>query len=124
MTKNTRITLSLGLILASSTLHADTLPALGSKGGGMLLPEGKLKMVYKYIEFERNSMFDGSSEVTNKENLDAKAKVNVLILNYGVSKNLNIAVAVPHKQIEVTAKLGQNRVAIDNYLSTQSQTRL
>lgn len=41
MTKNTRITLSLGLILASSTLHADTLPALGSKGGGVLLPEGK-----------------------------------------------------------------------------------
>ena len=114
MTKSKTITLSLGLIIACSTLQADTIPSLGSKGGGMLLPEGKLKMLYKHIEFERNSMFDGSSEVTNKEKLNAKANVNVLVLNYGLSSSMNIAIAVPHKQIEATAKLGANDVAIDN----------
>ena len=114
MTKSKITILTLGIIVASGTLQADTIPALGSKGGGILLPEGKLKMVYKHIEFERNSMFDGSSEVTNKEKLDAKANVNVLVLNYGLSSSMNIAVAVPHKQIEATAKLGTNNVAIDN----------
>jgi len=114
MTKGKITTLTLSLIVACSTLQADTIPALSSKGGGMLLPKGKLKMVYKHIEFDRNSMFDGSSEVTNKETLDAKANVNVLVLNYGLSNSMNIAVAVPHKQIEATAKLGNNDVAIDN----------
>jgi len=114
MTKSKITILTLGIIVASGTLQADTIPTLGSKGGGILLPEEKLKMVYKHIEFERNSMFDGSSEVTNKEKLDAKANVNVLVLNYGLSSSMNIAVAVPHKQIEATAKLGTNNVAIDN----------
>ena len=106
--------LSLGLILASTTLQADTIPTLDSKGGGMLLPEGKLKMIYKHIAFERTDMFDGSSEINNKEQLNAKVNVNVLVLNYGVSDSLNVAIAVPHKQIEATAKLGKHSVAIDN----------
>ena len=54
MTKSKITTLTLSLIVASSILQADTIPALGSKGGGMLLPKGKLKMIYKHIEFERN----------------------------------------------------------------------
>ena len=62
-------TLYLGLIVACNILHADTIPALNSQCGGMLLPKGKLKMIYKHIEFERNSMFDGSSEVPNKESV-------------------------------------------------------
>jgi len=49
----------------------------------------------KYIHFDRNSMFDGSSEVPNKEQLDATANVNVIVLNYGVTDNFNIALITP-----------------------------
>ena len=114
MITNKITALSLGLILGYTTLGADVIPGINSKAGGMLLPEGKTKMLYKYMHFERNSMFDGSSEVTNKEQLDAAANINVLVLAYGVSENFNIALAVPHKGIEATAKLGPNDVAIDN----------
>jgi hypothetical protein len=106
--------LSLGVIMGMTQLYADVIPGINSKGGGMLLPEGKLKMVYKYIHFDRNSMFDGSSEVPNKEQLDATANANVLVLNYGVTDNFNIALITPYKDLEATAKLGPNNVAIDN----------
>ena len=106
--------LSLGLIINSTQLPADVIPGINAKGGGMLLPEGKLKIVNKYIHFDRNSMFDGSSKVPNLQQLNATANVNVLALNYGVTNILNIALAVPYKHIEATATLGMNNVAIDN----------
>ena len=114
MIKNKITALSLGLILGYTNLSADVIPGINSKAGGMLLPEGKTKMFYRYMHFDRNSMFDGSSEVPNKEQLDATANINILVLAYGVSDKLNIALAVPHKSIEATAKLGPNDVAIDN----------
>jgi len=106
--------LTLGVMMGATQLSADVIPGINSKGGGILLPEGKLKLVYKYINFDRNSMFDGSNEVPNKEQLDATANINLLVLNYGVTNDFNIALAVPHKSIEATAKLGMNDVAIDN----------
>jgi len=106
--------LALCILMGTTQLSADVIPGINSKGGGMLLPEGKLKLVYKYINFDRNSMFDGSNEVPNKEQLDATANINLFVLNYGVTHNFNIALAVPHKSIEATAKLGMNDVAIDN----------
>lgn len=114
MIKNKITTLSLGLILGYTNLSADVIPGINSKAGGMLLPEGKTKMFYRYMHFERNSMFDGSSEVPNKEQLDATANINILVLAYGISDDLNIVLAVPHKSIEAAAKLGPNDVAIDN----------
>lgn len=107
-------TLALSIIIGGNILSADTIPAINTKGGGMLLPEGKLQMIYKYINFDRNSMFNGSNEVPNVQQLDATAHVNLFVLNYGVSNNLNISLALPHKQLEATAKLGPNSVAIDN----------
>lgn len=63
---------------------------------------------------KRNSMFDGTKEVTNKEHLDATANVTLFVLRYGISKNFDVRVALPYKQINATAKLGPNDVAIDN----------
>lgn len=114
MIKNKITALSLGFFLGYTNLSAEIIPGINSKGGGILLPEGKLKMVYKYMHFDRNSMFDGSSEVPNLEQLDATVNINLLVLNYGISDAFNIALAVPHKHIEATAKLGPNDVAIDN----------
>ncbi len=108
------IALSLGFIFGYINLNADTIPGINSKGGGMLLPKGKIKMVYKTIYFERNNMFDGSSEVPNKQQLDARANINLLVLSYGIFDDFNVALALFHKDIEATAKLGQNNVAIDN----------
>ena len=62
-------------------------------------------------------MFDGSSEVPNKEQLDATANVNVIVLNYGVTDNFNIALITPYKDLEATAKLGPNNVAIHKYIT-------
>jgi len=67
MIKNKITALSLGFILGYTNLSADVIPGINSKAGGMLLPEGKTKMFYRYMHFDRNSMFDGSSEVPNKE---------------------------------------------------------
>jgi hypothetical protein len=108
------VLLSLGVMANATQLGADVIPGIASKGGGMLLPEGKLKMVYKYMHFDRNSMFDGSNEVSNKERLDATANVNMLVLNYGVTDNFNIALITPYKDLKASAKLGPNDVAIDN----------
>ena len=113
--KTIKITLlSLGVLMGTTQLYADVIPGINSKGGGMLLPEGKLKVAYKYMNFDRNSMFDGSNEVPNKEQLNATANINILMLKYGISSDFNIALIAPHKNLEATAKLGPNNVAIDN----------
>jgi hypothetical protein len=63
--------LTLGLILGYINLNADVIPGINSKAGAMLLPEGKTKMFYKYMHFDRNNMYDGSSQVPNLKQLDA-----------------------------------------------------
>ncbi|WP_286337577.1 transporter [Hydrogenimonas cancrithermarum] len=95
-------------------MHAQVIPGINSKAGAMVVPEGKVVIGLKRIYFKRESMFDGTDEVTNRENLDAKASVTLLVLRYGVAKNTDIRVMIPYKQIEATAKLGPNDVAIDN----------
>ncbi len=102
------------LLMAPILLNADVIPAINSKGGAMVLPEGKLKMEIKHINFERNSMFDGTNEVQNREKLDATANITMLGLNYGLSTTTTIGAIIPYKSIEATAKLGTNAVAIDN----------
>jgi len=104
----------LAILLSSILLQAQVIPAINSKGGAMTLPKGKLKMGVKYIYLKKDSMFDGSNEEVNKEQLDATAKVTILGLVYGVEDNFDIRVALPYKDIEATAKLGQHSVAIDN----------
>ncbi|MFT5661825.1 MAG: hypothetical protein ACI9TV_002472 [Sulfurimonas sp.] len=95
-------------------IHAQVIPGINSKGGAMTMPEGKLKMQIKNIYIKRNSMYNGTKEVTNAQNLDATANITLLGLAYGVSKDLDIKVIVPYKDIQATAKLGPNDVAIDN----------
>ena len=102
------------LTLGSVLLNAQVIPGITSQAGAMTLPEGKLKMGIKHINFKRDSMFDGTKEVTNKENLDATANVTLLGLVYGLSSNSDIKIIMPYKSIEATAQLGTNDVAIDN----------
>ncbi|MEA3330212.1 MAG: transporter [Campylobacterota bacterium] len=106
--------IALALLAGSILLNAQVIPGINSKGGAMIVPEGKLKMGIKYIYLNRDSMFDATKEATNEEDLDATAKVTLLGLRYGVSKNLELRVMLPYKQIDATAKLGPNDVAIDN----------
>ena len=64
--KRIKITaLSLGLILGYTNLSADVIPGINSKAGGMLLPEGKTKMFYRYMHFERNSMFVRGAQISS-----------------------------------------------------------
>lgn len=102
------------LLASPFLLSADVIPAMNSKGGAMVLPEGKVKMTLKHVQFDRENMFNGSSEVQNRESLDATANVTLLKLNYGLSKTTTVGLIVPYKNIEATAKLGTNDVAIDN----------
>jgi Putative MetA-pathway of phenol degradation len=102
-------------VLAGSVLlSAQVIPGINSKGGAMVLSEGMLKVGVKNIHFNRENMYNGTSEVDNKENLDATANVTLLALKYGVAKGMDIRVVLPYKQLEATAKLGPNDVAIDN----------
>ncbi len=87
----------LASLIGGVLLQAQVVPGINSKGGAMTLPEGKLKMGIKYIHMKRDSMFDGSKEVTNQQNLDATANVTILALRYGVSKDFDIRVALPYK---------------------------
>ncbi len=102
-------------ILATSVLlNAQVIPGINAKGGAMTLPEGKVKMALKHIYLKRDSMFDGTEEVTNRQDLDATANITLLALGYGISGNFDLKVIIPYKQLEATAKLGPNSVAIDN----------
>lgn len=106
--------LLLTLVGGAVALYAQAIPGINSKAGAMVVPEGKVVMGIKHISFKRDSMFDGSEEVTNKEKLDATANVTLLGLRYGVAKNSDIMIMIPYKQIDATAQLGPNGVAIDN----------
>ncbi|MDD3443718.1 MAG: transporter, partial [Sulfurimonas denitrificans] len=102
------------LLIAPILLSADVLPAINAKGGALALPEGKLKMGITHINFDRENMFNGGSEVTNKENLNATANITTVALSYGLSSKTTISTIIPYKNIEATARLGTNNVAIDN----------
>ena len=54
-------------------------------------------MGIKHTQFERNSMFDGTNEVPNRENLDATANITVVGLHYGLSPKATIGVMIPYK---------------------------
>jgi len=102
------------VLLGLVSLNAQVIPGINSKAGAMILPKGKLKMGIKHISFKRDSMFNGTHEVENKENLEATAKITMLGIIYGVSDNFDVKVIIPYKQIDATAQLGMNNVAIDN----------
>lgn len=102
------------LLLAPMLISADVIPAINSKGGALVLPEGKLKMGITYVTFDRNSMFDGTSKIQNREKLDATANITTVALSYGLSNKTTLSAIVPYKNIEATAKLGINNVAIEN----------
>lgn len=102
------------LLLAPMLISADVIPAINSKGGALVLPEGKLKMGITNVTFNRNSMFDGTSKIQNREKLDATANITTVALSYGLSNKTTVNAIVPYKNIEATAKLGINNVAIDN----------
>ena len=105
---------SLGLISFTQNVSAQVIPGIGTKAGGMVVPEGKTVMALRNFHFKRDSMFDGTDEVANKEYLDATANVTLLALRYGIAKDMDIRIVMPYKQIKATAKLGLNDVAIDN----------
>ncbi len=104
----------LTILAGSLLLNAMVIPGINSKAGAMTLPKGKLKMGIKHISFKRDSMFNSTNEVKNKENLNASANITLLGLIYGINDKFDIKVIVPYKHIDATAQLGMNDVAIDN----------
>ncbi len=92
-------------ILSTSVL-AVALPGVNSIGGGMILPEGKLKMVYKNISLKRDTIHNGSSEVANPMQLDAKANVNILAFRYGLGNGMDTMIVIPHKHMQAKASGG------------------
>lgn len=104
----------LALVATPFLLGADVLPAMNSKGGALVLPEGKLKADIRHISFDRKNMFNGKHEVQNKEKLDATANVTLVGLHYGLTHNTSIGMVIPYKNIQASASLGGNAVKIDN----------
>ena len=101
-------------ITGSVLLNAQVIPGINSKGGAMVLPEGKLKIGIKNISFSRENMYNGTNQANNAENLDASVNVTMLALKYGVAKDIDIKVVIPYKQIEASASLGSNDVSVNN----------
>jgi len=101
-------------LIGSILLNAQVIPGINSKGGAITMPKGKLKVGIKHISFTRDSMYDGSNEVSNTQNLKANANVTLLGLVYGISDRFDIKAILPYKRIDATANLGPNDVAIDN----------
>ena len=106
--------ITLATLATTMLLSAQVIPGINSKGGAMTMPEGKFKVGLKHINLKRDSMYNGSEEVTNKQNLDATANITLLGLVYGVTDKFDVKIVLPYKSIEATANLGPNDVAIDN----------
>lgn len=106
--------ITLTTLTTTMLLTAQVIPGMNSKGGAMTMPEGKFKIGMKNINFKRDSMYNGTQEVTNRQNLNAKANITLLGLVYGVTDKFDIKILLPYKNIKATANLGTNNVAIDN----------
>lgn len=106
--------LALGLVAAPLTAFADPLPSLTTTGGAMVLPEGKFNLNYRQLHFKRDTMFDGSKKVTNRQNLNAKANVSMLSLAYGWNSQTTFSVMMPYKNLKADASLAGNAVKIRN----------
>lgn len=106
--------LAICLLTSPLALFADTLPPLTTQGGAGVLPAGKVYLNYRLLHFKRDSMFDGSKEVANKQNLDAKANASLLALGYGLDSQTMLSVVVPYKKLDADASLAGNAVKIGN----------
>lgn len=105
------------LLTCSALLNAQVIPGINSKGGAMVLPKGKVKAVLKYVTFNRDTMYSGTNEVKNRQGLDAKAKITILGLVYGISDKTSIKLVVPYKDFHAEANLPTTAgfpVEIDN----------
>lgn len=96
------------LVAVPLIVMADTIPSLGTNGGAMVLPEGKLTLNYRQLYFKRDSMHDGSSKVTNSENLNAKANISIFAFGYGLDSKTTLSLIIPYKNFRADAKLGQD----------------
>jgi hypothetical protein len=107
-----------GVLLSSlMTLSAQVIPGINSKGGAMVLPKGKVKAMLKHITFKRDTMYTGTDEVANVQGLEAKAKITLLALIYGITDKTSIRVVVPYKDFHAEAHLPTTAgfpVEIDN----------
>ncbi|MBL6970180.1 MAG: transporter [Campylobacterales bacterium] len=72
----------------------------------MVLPDGKLVMAYKNISLDRNTIYDGSKEVSNPMKLDAKANVDVIALRYGLGSGIDMMAVIPYKHMQAKANAG------------------
>ena len=98
-------------------LNAQVIPGINSKGGAMVLPKGKFKAVIKQINFKRDTMYSGTDEVKNIQGLEAKAKITLLGLVYGITDKTTIRVVIPYKDFHAEANLPTTAgfpVEIDN----------
>ncbi len=98
------------LIIVSALLGTSAIamavPGVNSLGGGLILPEGQLVMAYKNISLDRNTIYDGSKEVQNSSNLDAKANIDVIALRYGLGNGMDMMAVIPHKHMQAKANSG------------------
>ena len=101
-------------LVSSVLLNAQALHGINTNGGAMTLPAGKLKLGVKHIYLQKNHMYKDSEEIKNDRDLKANVNMTMLVLRYGVSKNFDLKVALPYKQIDSSANFGKNKVAIDN----------
>ncbi|WP_188108574.1 transporter [Sulfurimonas lithotrophica] len=99
-------------IVLSVTINAQVIPTVNSKGGAMVLPEGKFKMLIKNISFDKDTMYKGTNEVYNQQGLDASANITLFGLVYGVSKNMDLKVIVPYKRLSADATLPNTYAAM------------
>ena len=89
-------------------LHAQVIPGVNSKAGAMIVPEGKVVMGIKNISFKRDSMFDGSDEVTNPqiEYLPfGKPKIHVGV-GVSILAHYNLKEYQPLEKTRVVARVG------------------
>jgi len=105
---------ALGSLALTSGLSAQVIPGINTKAGGMVAPKGKLIAAIRYVSLKKNHMYDGTHEVDNREDLDARMHVTMLALRYGLADNMDIRLVVPIKQVKAGAHLGLYGVGIDN----------
>jgi len=104
----------LALLVFSIFVNAQVLPGIHSKGGAMIMPSQKLKMGIKHIYLKKENMFNGTSSVTNQQNLDANVHVTLLAMRYSLNESFELRVVLPYKNVSASAQLGMNKVRIEN----------
>ena len=106
------------VILMADKIKKDSLIPLSNLNNstGVVFPNNKLRLIIKNESFTKDTMYNGSNQISHPKNSIVKMNITKFVVRYGLSKNFDIRFIIPYnnKEKSFTNPGNGNRIKLEN----------